>query len=1049
MAAPSPLSVSFADLLRHHRMAADLTQEELAARANLSVDAISTLERGARRKPRKDTVALLADALALPAEDRAAFAAAARRSPVNTLALPRADRSAVEASARHGRVPLPLLPTTPSTHAASSHSWPLVGRAPERAVLELHLAGEGPPLLLLAGEPGIGKSRLLHEASGFARAAGWTVLCGGCAWRGGEHPYAPMLEAVRSRFTGHSPTHLPADLAGCAWLVHLLPELAEFTVTPISTWTPPAEQERGLMFAAVGRFLANIAGPVGTLLVLDDLQWAGADALDLLASLVQGASAVAHAAEPASAPTPAVRVIGAYRDTEVRADDPLATLIADLGRDRLVATQRVAPLNRSEALDLADELLAGMMGHEHSLDATQRTALAERLHEWAGGVPYFLVSCAHALQASGLKTSMLTPPGRYEGAPWDVAQSIHQRIAVLPQLARELLGVAAIAGRGIPFSLLVAVLPGPERDLLAALGATCHARLLEEMPGSSASGLYQFAHDLIRDVVFAELTKAHRVALHRTIGEALAGHSTSNDKDQQDHIDQQQCAAEVAYHFLEAGERVRTLPYTLLAGDAAEAVYAHKESERHYRMAVKLAAEANDQAREAAALEKLSFPVLLLGREEEARGLREQALELYESLGDREGELRLCGHLLELWGPSALVRAQLLADRVVAEGASAASRGLAALYNGLAQVYQASGRTQEQLATSMRAEQIARLLGDDAMLVEALHWHAMAAGDLGEDVLQAWFDLLPLAERIGDLFVLGNAFHSIAQIYLYGHGDFVRAKAYLEQALDVAERRGSAWGVIFTLAGWAEYHYFAGEWEPGRMYAERATALMSQVERTGTYWALSALGMFDLAQGRDEDAEQYLGQAVALAMADGDLHFERMGHRLLAEHDLVAGHAAAAYARLEPLLDRPDMQELDAGPLLPLMALAALDLDRDEQAAATLAACKVRCGPLWLVDALRVEAVLHMKQAHWQEAEAALEETLALCRALPCPYAEAKALAVHGQLHAAKGEPERARERYMAARAICEQLGERLYRPQIERALAGLTSERGSNTAAQ
>jgi hypothetical protein len=84
-----------------------------------------------------------------------------------------------------------------------------------------------------------------------------------------------------------------------------------------------------------------------------------------------------------------------------------------------------------------------------------------------------------------------------------------------------------------------------------------------------------------------------------------------------------------------------------------------------------------------------------------------------------------------------------------------------------------------------------------------------------------------------------------------------------------------------------------------------------------------------------------------------------------------------------------------------------------------------------------------------QEAEAALEETLALCRTLPCPYAEAKALAVYGQLHAARGEPERARERYMAARAICEQLGERLYRPQIERALAELGSERGPNTDVQ
>ena len=114
MTAPSSL-LTFADLLRHHRIVAGLTQEELAARAQLSVDAVSMLERGARRRPRKDTVALLADALALPDEERAAFAAAARRAPASALAAtPPADDSAhnghepaatSDAILPHGRIP--------------------------------------------------------------------------------------------------------------------------------------------------------------------------------------------------------------------------------------------------------------------------------------------------------------------------------------------------------------------------------------------------------------------------------------------------------------------------------------------------------------------------------------------------------------------------------------------------------------------------------------------------------------------------------------------------------------------------------------------------------------------------------------------------------------------------------------------------------------------------------------------------------------------------------------------------------------------------------
>ena len=371
----------------------------------------------------------------------------------------------------------------------------------------------------------------------------------------------------------------------------------------------------------------------------------------------------------------------------------------------------------------------------------------------------------------------------------------------------------------------------------------------------------------------------------------------------------------------------------------------------------------------------------------------------------------------------------------------AASPGLARLYNGLAQVYFTGSRFPESWAAATRAEQVARAAHDDAALLQALHWRIEAAGALGEDPLQALLDLIPLAERMGDLWVLMFTFGGIAQIYLHDHGDFARAKSYLERALEAAERRGSIWGIVFTLAVWVEYHYFAGEWGHGREIAVRAVAIMRQTERAGTHTALIALGLLDLVEGREQDAEHHLGQGLALAGSEGDLAALRWGGRLLAERDLVAGDAAAAQARLEPLLDRPGMQEWDVAPLLPLVAWAQLALDRDAAAAATLAASKARCGRLWRVDALRMEAMLARKQGRWGEAEAALEETLTLCRAMPYPYAETKALYVFGQVHAAKGEPGRAREKYEQALAICARLGEGLYRRRIEQALGDLNAD--------
>lgn len=147
-------------------------------------------------------------------------------------------------------------------------------------------------------------------------------------------------------------------------------------------------------------------------------------------------------------------------------------------------------------------------------------------------------------------------------------------------------------------------------------------------------------------------------------------------------------------------------------------------------------------------------------------------------------------------------------------------------------------------------------------------------------------------------------------------------------------------------------------------------------------------------------------------------------------------------ARLEPLLDRAGQQELDATRLLWLLAWAALEQGVPEQAQALVQACLARCGPATLhriqLEALRVQGMLATRQSHWEVAATALEEALALARAMPAPYAEAKALFACGQLAHAQGHLVQARERYQAARAILDRLGELPYRDQVKRALAAL-----------
>jgi len=455
---------AFGALLKRLRLGAGLTQEDLANRVGYSVAYVSMLERG-QRLPLPITAQLLADALAL--------------SPANRALL------LTEARPQQG----PLLFPAPAHHGQPGQT-PIIGRTRELTALEHHLAagGDGPPVLVFAGEPGIGKSRLLREADRLGERGGWRVLRGGCQRRGGQEPYAPLLAALEGYLRHQRPARLRDDLHGCRWLVRLLPELADMGlgVDPLPPDTLPPEQERRLMAAALTHFLTHIAGPAGVLLVLDDLQWADPDALHLLTMLVEAAPARGVA----------LRIIAAYRDSDVQPRDTLSDMLADLACTGQVTHLALTPLAPAEAAQLLAEAAGEMPA-----------PLRERLLQRTGGVPFFLLSCAQAVRAGAL-TDVLTGQDA-EAVPWDVAQGVRQRIAWL-------LDIAAVVGREPPRALLLALAAQPEEETLDALETACHARLLREDDTA-----YTFAHDVIREVIEASLGAGRRSALHRRVAAAL------------------------------------------------------------------------------------------------------------------------------------------------------------------------------------------------------------------------------------------------------------------------------------------------------------------------------------------------------------------------------------------------------------------------------------------------------------------------------------------------------------------------------------------------
>ncbi len=962
---------AFGVLLKRQREAAGLTQEALAERASISARGISDLERGINRAPRPVTLRLLARALSLDATAEQQLETAARR-----LAGPMAPEA------------IPIL----------------VGREREMALLDRHLHGKGSPLLLLAGQPGFGKTRLLQEAARVAARLGWAVVSGGCTRAGGQQPFAPLLQAVHAHLAGRSAAERQADLRGCAWLVRMLPELAADQIEPLPGWTLSLEQERRLLFVAVGRLLRNVAGPAGTLLLLDDLQWAGSDALDLVATLLR------------HAPAAALRIVGTYRDTDVAPEHPLMLTLAELAEAQLAAQRPLPPLADHDAAALVTQLCGGPA----RVEAGQVAQVVQRV----GGVPFSLVSYARSLEEGGEAVVR-------QGVPWDLRQSLQRRLRALPDVARSLVDAAAVAGRVTARALLLRLLEEPETAVLDGLEAACRAGLLEEV-GEDA---YGFVHDVIREVVESGLGQARRALLHRRVAEVL---------------EQQPGEPPVellAHHYARSGELEQALRYLELAGDRARATAAYEAAEQYYREAVARLDGLGRLLEAARVREKLAEVLGTALRMDAALEVLGQAAAALRGAGDAEGLGRVLAasahlHIRRFTADSIEAGLACLLPVVAPLEARGRSRSLAAVYAALARLRYFRDEHQAAVATSARAVELARAVGDRALQAEVVARRGVLLSIVGRDAeaLPALQEAARLAEAVGKLDTVAFAACQAANIH-DNRGEFSRAWSLAAHALALGEQLADPALIASATFRIAALAFFEGDWPGARRALARLEPLQQLPGELAAGPALE-LGRLCLAEGAWEEATRYLEQCSAITLHVGTfVHAqERVAQSYLAELDLLQGRPATAEARLRRLLDRGEgAEERDVTAyVLPVLAWAQLELGETARAAEVIAQalCRAREAEyrLTLVGALRVHALVALRLDDRSTAAQALDEGLALARALPYPHGEGRLLEAYGHLHLACGEPAATRARLAEAAAIFRRLGARKDLERVEQA---------------
>jgi tetratricopeptide (TPR) repeat protein/transcriptional regulator with XRE-family HTH domain len=1006
-----PQVPTFGLLLKRHRRAAGFTQEELAERAGLSPRAVGDLERDLRQ-PRRDTVQLLLGALALSPDESARFEAAARSFPDAP--------SAATAS-----------PLQTGSFLGAAPSGPLVGREHEvqrlLASVDSVVGGSG-RMVLLTGEPGIGKTRLAQEVSLELFRRGFLVASGRCYEPERDVPFYPFLEVMTAAYARAPRTIQEAIPSRWPHLGWLLPaDMLSGAPPARSGWTGAAAEQR--LFWEVSGFLSAVAEQMPAAVLIDDLHWADDASLKLLLHLARHTRS--HR----------LLSLGTYRDIELGPQHPLARALVDLNRERLIERVTIRRLDQEHT---AQFILSTIGEMELS---PELTAL---IHRATDGNPFFIQEILLALVERGeiyqVDGCWRSRDIREFRTPETVRAAIGERLTRLPSEAQAVLYRASVLGQTFAFDDVRELGSSSEEEVDEALEDAIAAGLVRE----AGTGEYAFTHALTQQALYEELSLRRRRSLHLAAGEALLRLSPD---------ERNRRVAELAWHFRGAGDTVRAIEYTVQAGDRAVEIFAYGEAERLFRTAVELVvAEGSappDPASVAPLLAKLGRVLDHTEQYDEALAVLERAAEAYRLAGIVEGEGNAVAeigwiHHNRGTDEEGLARVRPLAARLEAEGASAHSGfALAGLYTALSRLYFGLGRVADELMAAERAVELATRIGNPFVLsvAHARHGGALMAVGRREDARAALERAIALAQETGNLGTMTVALDNLGEIARDG-GDYRQAQRDCERAVALAEQTGIPGRIGWTLTKLGRVHLLRGEWPLARATFERALALLSDDPRSAAYPRVY-LGQLDLLEGNGERGSAQVQAAMNAEEPGRDLWLRWHGTRLLAARDLLEGEPAAALARLTALIDGTDGRTPQGTIMFTLffapLALAYLELGREAEAESALARgmdlARAQNHELARADLLRVQGALRTRQGRWQEARAALDEGLEMTRRMPDPYREGQIRVVLGTLAARSGNRDEARDQLREAIALFRRLGAHSYLRRAQRMLVELGRE--------
>jgi DNA-binding CsgD family transcriptional regulator/tetratricopeptide (TPR) repeat protein len=726
----------------------------------------------------------------------------------------------------------------------------LIGRDRYVEALDRFLEQVGPTrgqTVLISGEAGVGKSRLLATLRARAEASGAHVILGCCFERDRAVPYAPFVDALRSLVGSLEPAQafefLGADLSA------LLPELA---VPDHAAHDPRQTHER--VIESLVRLLLGVGLRHNLVLLIEDLHWADSISLEVFGMLARRLSA-----QP-------VLLVGTFRDEQV--EPGLEGLLAELERARLSTELRLSRLDRQHV----EAMLLAILGSARGLDRD----LARRVFDLTDGNPFFVEEVLRSPHEPRL--------------PRTVHDAVQRRTARLSTRAKQIVILAAVSGRRFEFPLLQRVADVDESTLIECVKELIDAQLVVE----ESDDRFAFRHALTREAICAQLLARERRVMHRRIADVL----------EQQEIEGH--AEDLAYHFFEAGDWHKAAEHAEQAGLRAQSLYAAGAAAEHFALAIE-ATRRSHASVPGRLYRGRALAHETIGSFDRALADHQASLTAARDVDDRRMECQALLDLGFLWASRDYARTgQFLDDALVLARELDQPATLAAALNRVGNWHTNEERPLQAVAYHREALSIVEELRDDAGRGQTLDLLALATafrGDLAEAV-SLWDRAIALHRQRNDRFALAS---SLSVRAVAGGGGMTwhvspstaepaqSALACAEEALGITREIGWRAGESFACHCLAQPLSSLGAYARALDVARGGLDVAREIGHQQWLCAMHlVVGTLLRDVGQSGDAREHAESAFRVARAIGSPYWTRVTGAALIELETRTGQLGAA-----------------------------------------------------------------------------------------------------------------------------------------------------------